>query len=140
MAEHFTLIANMVRPDRQTAVYLHEHIGLLRPTPDYAARLEELNRNPGLKLDVRPSARVDAPLPGHVLVNVLLRPINSIDIMWYAKGAAFLGSAAAHLLQLLLTGREEMSRPRGAASGVSMPASGRPLSTYQCQAWKVQPA
>jgi len=88
----------MVRPDRQTAVLLFEaNTGFLPPMPEFAAQLEELDRNPGRKLRVIPSAPVEAPPPGHVLVNMLLRPINHSDIMWYAKGAAFLQSAAAHL-------------------------------------------
>jgi hypothetical protein len=103
--------ANMVRPDRQTGVFLHEpNIGFLRPTPEFAAELEQRNRHPALKLHVMPIGHVEEPPPGHALVNVLLRPINHKDIMWCAKAPPFSSllvagcgaplAAAAHCLSV----------------------------------------
>ena len=50
----------------------------------------EFNREePARALCIVRQAAVPAPLPGHVLVHVLWRPINPSDIMWCANVLAW---------------------------------------------------
>ena len=64
---------------------------MVRPATQTAVTVVEYNaKNPAEGLCLVKQVPVPETPPGHVLVNMLWRPINPSDIMWCAKGSAFL--------------------------------------------------